>query len=69
VGSSKSTREFNGVIDCIRKLYKIEGFTTFFTGITVSLTGTFVYRSLYFGIHDIFWNFMFFSNYKPSAMF
>ena len=69
IGTSSSSREFYGINDCIKKLYRIEGFKTFFTGLTVSLTGTFVYRSFYFGLHDFLWSFIFFSNYKPSALF
>ncbi|CDW82673.1 adp atp translocase [Stylonychia lemnae] len=68
VGSSSSTREFFGFRDCVKKLYRIEGYQIFFTGLTVSLTGTFVYRSFYFGLHDFFWNFMFFANHKPNIL-
>ena len=52
VGTTIHNKEFHGFYDCLNKIYKIEGMAGFYRGLGVSLTGVFVFRGLYFGLHD-----------------
>lgn len=48
-------RNFNGTLDCFRKVYSKEGgISGLYTGIMVSVIGIFLYRALYFGGYDTF---------------
>lgn len=52
VDMGKSTRQFNGLSDCIRKVYGENGFRGVYRGFNSCLFGIFIYRGLYFGIYD-----------------
>lgn len=65
-GTSKRNREFRGMYDCFKKIYKIEGFQAFFRGMTVSLMGQFIYKGLYFGIYDTGLAIMLMNGFMPS---
>lgn len=45
-------REFNGLADCLAKIYKKEGIAGLYRGFGISVVGVFAYRALYFGIYD-----------------
>ena len=45
-------REFNGLWDCIKKIFKKDGFTGLYQGFGISLTGIIVYRAAFFGGFD-----------------
>lgn len=45
-------KQFNGVVDCIRKTAKTNGFLAIYKGILPSTCGTFVYRGIQFGCQD-----------------
>ena len=45
-------REFNGLIDCLKKVSRNESFWALYRGFPISLVGIIVYRSLYFGLFD-----------------
>lgn len=47
-----SQRHFNGVLDCIKKIYSSDGFRGIYRGVGTAVVGLFLYRSLYFGIYD-----------------
>ncbi|KAK9788280.1 hypothetical protein WJX73_004096 [Symbiochloris irregularis] len=49
---SKSTREFTGLIDCVRKVWAADGFRSLYQGFGVSVQGIIVYRGAYFGLYD-----------------
>lgn len=51
VGSGK-TREFNGLVDCVRKTAKVGGVGSLYQGFGVSVQGIIVYRGAYFGLYD-----------------
>jgi len=62
------TREFNGIYDCVKKINKLEGYAGFYRGLVVSLTGMFLYRSLYFGIYDSGLTLMILNGIFPGPM-
>eukprot|EP00178_Gracilaria_changii_P004265 TRINITY_DN16703_c0_g1_i1.p1 TRINITY_DN16703_c0_g1~~TRINITY_DN16703_c0_g1_i1.p1 ORF type:complete len:100 (-),score=4.10 TRINITY_DN16703_c0_g1_i1:191-490(-) len=45
-------REFNGLLDCLGKIYKAEGIAGLYRGFGISVVGVFAYRAMYFGIYD-----------------
>lgn len=45
-------RQYNGSIDCLRKIYQGEGIKGVFGGATISCVGIFPYRAFYFGFYD-----------------
>lgn len=47
-----SDRQFNGLADCISKIYKADGFGGLYQGFVVSLGGIIVYRAAFFGCFD-----------------
>lgn len=49
-------REFSGLGDCIKKIYKREGPFGMYKGFTLALAAASIYRSLYFGLFDSFKN-------------
>ena len=51
VGKGPS-REFNGYIDCIMKIFKSDGLLGLYRGFCVSVVGIIIYRALYFGMYD-----------------
>jgi solute carrier family 25 (adenine nucleotide translocator) protein 4/5/6/31 len=51
VGSG-SSREFNGLVDCLRKVTKKGGIGALYQGFGVSVQGIIMYRGAYFGLYD-----------------
>eukprot|EP00171_Calliarthron_tuberculosum_P007575 IDg7575t1 len=47
-----TTREFNGLIDCLRKVSTRGGPMALYQGFGVSVQGIIVYRGAYFGLYD-----------------
>ncbi len=45
-------REFNGIVDCLHKIYKSEGLARIYRGFAISAMGMSAYRATYFGIFD-----------------
>lgn len=45
-------REYNGLIDCAKKIVKSDGIVGLYNGFSVSVVGIFVYRAFYFGGYD-----------------
>ncbi|KAL4466807.1 hypothetical protein ABPG74_010404 [Tetrahymena malaccensis] len=52
IGNNKKKRQFNGIVDCLTKVYQQDGVRGLYRGLTVGLVGIFMYRSLYFGLYD-----------------
>jgi solute carrier family 25 (adenine nucleotide translocator) protein 4/5/6/31 len=52
IGKKLSERQFKGPFDCIRKIYRADGFSGLYRGMGMSLVGIFLYRGLYFGSYD-----------------
>ena len=50
IGSSK--KEFNGITDCLTKLYRCGGVPGLYKGFSLSVVGIFFYRAAYFGLYD-----------------
>merc|ERR1711988_913995 len=51
VGSGK-TREFNGLIDCLKKIAAKDGIGGLYQGFGISVVGIIFYRASYFGLFD-----------------
>ncbi|CAD2087258.1 ADP/ATP transporter on adenylate translocase, putative [Plasmodium vinckei lentum] len=51
IGKGKD-REFNGLFDCLKKIYKQTGLLSLYSGFGISVTGIIVYRGSYFGLYD-----------------
>jgi len=49
VGKDHSQRQFSGLSDCMKQIYRTDGFAGLYRGFPVSVGGIFVYRALYFG--------------------
>jgi len=52
VGKAGATREFNGLGDCLVKIFKSDGLKGLYQGFNVSVQGIIIYRAAYFGIYD-----------------
>lgn len=52
VGKSGGTREFNGLLDCLKKISKTDGIVGMYRGFGVSVQGIIIYRASYFGCFD-----------------
>lgn len=50
VGSKK--RQFNGLLDCLKRTVRSNGFFGLYNGIGISITGIIPYRGVYFGLFD-----------------
>lgn len=48
----KEGREFNGLVDCIGKIYKKDGYYGLYRGFGISVVGIIFYRAFYFGCFD-----------------
>lgn len=62
----ETSREFNGIIDCMTKIVKSDGFYGLYRGFGISVLGIFCYRSLYFGMYDTGKEFLYRGGRKPS---
>jgi solute carrier family 25 (adenine nucleotide translocator) protein 4/5/6/31 len=51
VGSGK-TREFNGLVDCLKKVFTADGAKGLYKGFGISVIGIVAYRASYFGCFD-----------------
>ncbi|XP_059475963.1 ADP/ATP translocase 2-like [Neocloeon triangulifer] len=52
VGKTEEEREFTGLWDCIKKIFKSDGICGLYRGFFVSLVGIILYRGAYFGLWD-----------------
>lgn len=52
VGKAGKEREFNGLADCIGKVFKKDGLVGLYRGFGVSVQGIIIYRASYFGCFD-----------------
>ncbi|CAH0383094.1 unnamed protein product [Bemisia tabaci] len=52
VGKSGAAREFNGLGDCLSKIFKSDGIVGLYRGFGVSVQGIIIYRASYFGLFD-----------------
>lgn len=52
VGKAGGDREFNGLGDCIKKIFKSDGLLGLYRGFGVSVQGIIIYRAAFFGIYD-----------------
>ena len=48
----KTERQFNGLLDCLTKIYKSDGLFGLYQGFSISVLGIIAYRALYFGCYD-----------------
>ena len=52
VGKGAGNREFNGLINCLGKIFKSDGLLGLYRGFSVSVQGIIIYRAAYFGFYD-----------------
>jgi solute carrier family 25 (adenine nucleotide translocator) protein 4/5/6/31 len=52
VGRAGKEREFNGLIDCLTKVFRSDGLVGLYRGFFVSVQGIIIYRASYFGFFD-----------------
>lgn len=64
---SKYGRQFNGTLDCLKKVYKIDGVSGLYKGFFISVVGIFLYRAFYFGGFDTA-KILFFENYEQHSL-
>lgn len=50
--TQEAKREFNGLLDCLVKIFKTDGLLGLYRGFGVSVQGIVVYRGAYFGFYD-----------------
>ena len=51
-GKKGGEREFNGLVDCLQKIYKSDGALGLYRGFVISVIGIIAYRASYFGMFD-----------------
>lgn len=54
MGKTESEREFTGLMDCLKKLYRSDGVIGLYRGLWVSTICYFFYRAVYFGFYDTY---------------
>jgi len=47
-----ANRQFNGLIHCVKSIYKADGIRGLYKGFNISVAGIIVYRASYFGAYD-----------------
>jgi len=52
IGKSGAAREFNGLGDCLVKIFKSDGLGGLYKGFGVSVQGIIIYRAAFFGLYD-----------------
>ncbi|XP_054724826.1 ADP/ATP translocase 3-like [Uloborus diversus] len=52
VGKGAQNRQFNGLVDCLVKIFKTDGLLGLYRGFSVSVQGIIIYRAAYFGFYD-----------------
>lgn len=52
VGKGAADRQYNGLVDCIKKTLKSDGAAGLYRGFSVSVQGIIIYRAAYFGCYD-----------------
>jgi len=52
VGKTGAERQFTGLVDCLTKIYKSDGYKGLYQGFGVSVLGIIAYRACYFGGYD-----------------
>ena len=48
----KENRQFNGLVDCLTKIFKSDGLFGLYQGFKISVIGIIAYRAMYFGCYD-----------------
>merc|ERR1719316_687473 len=52
VGDAEGKREFNGLVDCLKKIAQKDGVQGLYQGFGISVIGIIFYRASYFGLFD-----------------
>merc|ERR1712151_342585 len=68
VGKTGAERQFTGLVDCLTKVYKSDGYKGLYQGLGVSVLGIIAYRACYFGGYDTAKRVLF-SKGKTSILF
>jgi len=68
-GGKGGETEFNGLVDCLSKIFKSDGLTGLYRGFGISVIGIIAYRASYFGMFDTGKAFMFPDAKKANFFF
>jgi len=68
VGKGAAERQFSGLVDCLTKIHKSDGFKGLYQGFGVSVLGIIAYRACYFGGYDTLKRVLF-TDGKTSILF
>jgi solute carrier family 25 (adenine nucleotide translocator) protein 4/5/6/31 len=68
VGKTGAERQFTGLVDCLTKVYKSDGYKGLYQGFGVSVLGIIAYRACYFGGYDTLKRVLF-ADGKSSILF
>jgi hypothetical protein len=58
-GGANNEKLYNGTIDCIRKMYKMEGVRSFYVGLIINLCKIAPAAAIQFSVYDTFKSFVF----------
>ena len=67
-GKGGGEREFNGLVDCLKKVAASDGASGLYKGFGISVIGIIIYRASYFGAFDT-GKVMFFEDMKKANIF
>lgn len=65
---NSAEREFTGLVDCLSKIFKSDGFNGLYRGFGISVIGIIAYRAAYFGMFDT-GKVLIFPDYKNANFF
>ena len=68
IGKAGGERQFNGLVDCLSKVFKTDGPMGLYRGFGISVLGIIAYRGAYFGLFDT-GNAIMFSDGKANNFF
>eukprot|EP00357_Protocruzia_adherens_P036053 CAMPEP_0115021782 /NCGR_PEP_ID=MMETSP0216-20121206/31112_1 /TAXON_ID=223996 /ORGANISM="Protocruzia adherens, Strain Boccale" /LENGTH=304 /DNA_ID=CAMNT_0002394245 /DNA_START=38 /DNA_END=952 /DNA_ORIENTATION=- len=54
IGRSAAEKQFNGIGDCLMKIFRSDGFAGLYRGFGVSVVGIIMYRAFFFGGYETF---------------
>jgi len=68
VGKTSADRQFTGLVDCLTKVHKSDGFKGLYQGFGISVLGIIAYRACYFGGYDTLKRVMFADSKNQSIL-
>jgi len=69
VGKTAGDRQFSGLVDCLTKVYRSDGYKGLYQGFGISVLGIIAYRACYFGGYDTLKRVLFADNKNANILF